>query len=433
MNFLILHNMGPSWRWLASVADVELALPRYAPEHEYLIHNAYVPFPDFAKDICFDAIVLNSSFINISHTREGMERLRKEYGFIKDASAFKVALPQDDYWCSEVRDEWFTEWNINRIYPVCSKEHWNILYPKYIAAKRQMVLGYTGYITPRLRMITKHPKLRRLRQFDVVYRAKGRPGYPNRIGILKSEIGEKFKDSFANQKLNLNISTRQEDIILGEQWLEFVENSRCILGSNSGSSLLVKNHSMAERIQKYMYENPQAEISEVEAACFPGEDGKYSFTAISPRNLEAGLLKTVQILIPGPYSNILSPWEHYVPLAEDCSNKYELMKIIKDLSAQEEIATRCKERLLTFEDIQVENFVTKLIDAISSSLRANHLSLPPDLFLREVKRHREIVSQLERLTDKFLLHQEKMLKVKRSIRSMLPLQVLAFLRRLRSK
>jgi len=430
MNFLILHNMGPHWRWLASVADSALALPRYAPEHEYLVHNAYVPLPEFVKDIDFDAIIMNSTFIGLCHTREGMERLEREYGFLKGLSGVKIALPQDDYWCSEVRDSFFIEWKIDRVYPVCPQEHWNILYPRYMNSKGQMKLGYTSYITPKIRELSRSPMPREKRKFDVIYRAKEKPFFPNRLGILKGEIGEIFKKNFADENLTLDISTRPEDMIPGDKWFSFVESSRCILGSNSGSSLLVRNHEMAECIKKYVYDHPGAGIDEIEVSCFPGQDGKYIFTAISPRNIEAGLLKTVQLLTPGPYSNILSPWEHYVPLSLDCSNKSEVMSIIKDIGAQNEIVERCKKRLLSFQDIQIENFISEIIETVSSALSLDHCSLPRDIFSKQVNRYKEITSYTEHIADKHTRSRARISRMKKLVKDILPSPMIKALRKL---
>ena len=63
-----------------------------------------------------------------------------------------------------------------------------------------------------------------------------------------------------------------------------------------------------------MKKNPRANFKEVSEKCIPKENGKYVFTAISPRNIEAALAETVQIAIPDDYSDFLSPYEDYIPL-----------------------------------------------------------------------------------------------------------------------
>jgi len=426
INFLILHNMGSRLRWLASVADIELALPRYAPEHQYLVHNASLPIPEFIKDIRYDAIIVNSTFIELLGTPRGFEKIKKDYAFIKNNPAFTIALPQDDYWCSEVRDEWFTEFGIKRVHPVCSKEHWGIFYPRYMASGREISQGYTGYITPKLRQRAAFPKSYDLRRYNVVYRAKDRPGYPNRIGNLKGQIGARFALAFVDQPLLLDISTNPKDAITGDGWLDFVENSKAMIGSNSGSSLLVRNHKMALKVLEFMLKYPKAPYEEIEQACFPGEDGRHEFTAISPRNFEAGLLNTLQLLVPGPYSNILSQYEHYFPLTEDCSNKHEVMTVLKDMNEQTKIAGRCRDALLSCEAIQVESFVNEIVSSISHGLPANHKSMASEQFLEIIHRHKNATS----INEKYL---DAIESVKQFAIKTLPSSVINDIKRLRKK
>ena len=60
---------------------------------------------------------------------------------------------------------------------------------------------------------------------------------------------------------------------------------------------------------------PGRVLREVEAACFPGEDGRLQLFAISPRHLEACATRTCQVLVEGDYSGVLRPGEHYIPSA----------------------------------------------------------------------------------------------------------------------
>ena len=57
------------------------------------------------------------------------------------------------------------------------------------------------------------------------------------IGYLKGSIGERFIEAVQGQKLNLDIST-PKDVIAGDKWHEFLEDSKFCLVSPSGSSVL---------------------------------------------------------------------------------------------------------------------------------------------------------------------------------------------------
>ncbi len=392
LNFLILHNMREVSRWIVSVADIELALPQYAPQHNYLIHNALLPVPEHIIDIQYDAIILNSTFIDLLSTPQGYKKVNTDYAFLKNNPAYTVALPQDDYWCSEIRDKWFTDCKINRVHPVISKEHWKLFYPRFSSSGGRMALGYTGYITPQLRRRTTDPKEYASRKTDVIYRSKKIPLFPNKIGNLKGSIGDIFIKAVSGESLVLDISTNAKDKIQGPAWYDFIENSKATLGSNSGSSLHVRNHQVIHRIRNYMLKNPGHCYEDIETACFLQDDAGCEFTAISPRNLEAGLLRTLQILVPGPYSDILLPGQHYIPLAEDCSNIEKVLEILRNDRKAEIITNNCRETLLSFQPLQVESFVEQIEQSIYEGLPLTHKSVPREKFNKLVEQYREKTS-----------------------------------------
>ena len=64
------------------MTDIELALPRYAPEHDYIVHDVSLPFPDFAKELDYDGIVLGSTFLDVRKHRSQYSTIRNEYDFL---------------------------------------------------------------------------------------------------------------------------------------------------------------------------------------------------------------------------------------------------------------------------------------------------------------------------------------------------------------
>lgn len=373
LNILILHRMGDPRTWRESVAELALALPRYAPEHNYLVHNAVVPLPLYAQEFEFDAIILNSTFLSSVFSPKLLHAIKKNYEFLKTVNSFKIALPQDDYYCSEERDALMVEWKVDLVHTVCPS-HWDILYPKFIAQGGRIELGYTGYITPSMRQRALSPKSRRERLYDVVYRASGKPSFPNKLATVKAEIGNIFQRNFSDQNWNMNISNSESKAIHGSMWWDFLESSRCVLGANSGSSNLIRNHEISKNIRKYITNNPLAKDDEILAACLPDQDRNINFTAISPRVLEAALLNTVQILIPGEYSGILQPWVDYIPLKEDCSNKEDIINIVNNFPIQSELASSCKAKIMSYKAIQVESFILNIISNIRNHSQNHHFS-----------------------------------------------------------
>jgi hypothetical protein len=387
MNILILHRMGNPRSWRHSPSELQLGLPTYAPRHNYLVHNASLPLPRFVRNLEFDGIILGASFLGSRRYPTTFERILAEFDFLRFADAFKIALPQDDYCCSALLDCWVSDWKVDKVYTVCP-QHWDVLYPNYLGSGGNLALGYTGYISPALIQRSSSPTPHAARKLDVCYRAKMLSPSFGRMGVAKGTIVAKFLDAFRDKSLVVDISVDPKDVIPGQRWLDFVESARFTLGSNSGSSLLDPEGRIRENVRAYVRRNPGATFEEVEAECFPGLDGKYVFTAISPRVLEAGMLQTGQILFPGPYSGFLEPWVHYVPLAEDFSNKREVSWAIKDPPLLRRIASACKQRLLDVPELRLETYVRNLEWEIEDAAGKRRARTSDARFRRAAYRHR---------------------------------------------
>ena len=367
LKILVLHRLGDPRTWRTSMVEHELCLPLGAPDNDYIVHNAALPLPPFVRDIAFDGIVLCQTFLSLRRDPPSYRRALEEYAFIAGSPAFKIGLPQDDYDCSAVLDEWLSNWKVDLVYPVVSN-HWDVLYPRY-RQQGKLRLGFTGYINQQMRDRWVSPKPHAQRGIDVSYRAaKLAPNF-GRLGHLKGVIGDRFIAAARGRDLNLDISTDPRATIVGSRWHDFIEDSRFVLGVNSGSSVLDPDGAINFRVYDYLVRNPQASFEEVEAACFPGVDGRHVFTAISPRNLECALIESAQILTPGDYSGMLQARAHYIPVEPDLSNADEVFEAMRDVVTVTRMARDCKEALLSQEALRVEHRVAEMIGEIAAAAR----------------------------------------------------------------
>ena len=364
LRILVLHAMGPRDKWFPGVADVELMFPRYDRSNEYLVHNAFIDFPKFIFSDCFNAIIMMSTFMD-KVASEGLDgRWIRQYEFIKSFCGVKLAFPQDDYWFSEARDQFYVDYSIHRVHPVCSKDSWPELIPKYLKTGGDVKQGYTTYITPMMRALRVLDKPLSDRENYVVYRASKSPKAPNRYGYIKGVIGERFLSEAVKFKLSFDISTDPKALIHGDSWYHFIANSRAILGSNSGSTVRLRNNETLSRLNDYRLSNPEMTGEEIAAAIFDLDDRDKSYTAISPRNVEAAMLGTVQILVEGSYSDLLEPHEDYLVLREDCGNVEEILDLITDDVLLHSIAENCRAKLLGLKFLQVEHVIADTVDFI---------------------------------------------------------------------
>ena len=368
LNILVLHRLGDPRTWRESMVEKEMCLPKFAAEHNYLVHDFWFPLPQNIQDFHFDAIVLTQTFLSSRQDPSMRSRLESLYGALLHGPTYKIALPQDDYTCSGILDSWMSDWQVDLVAPVCTND-WDVLYPTYSKIGK-LIQGFTGYINDKLIVRTKLSQSISERGTDVAYRAALHlTGMMGRMGKIKNEFGQRFLTAAAGMPLSIDVSTNPRDTILGTRWYDFIENARCMLGVNSGSSLLDPYGLINQAVFRYLQRYPKATFEEVEAACFPGLDGQYEFTAISPRNLECSLFGTVQILAPGSYGGFLQPWEHYIPLEPDMSNFAEIAPLLKDHAYLQEMSLRCREVILSYPQLRYTHHVAELIDAIQNNSR----------------------------------------------------------------
>ncbi|KOR28875.1 hypothetical protein TI03_03695, partial [Achromatium sp. WMS1] len=362
MNVLVLHKMGDPKYWRESVRSLEYMIPECQSDLNCIVHDIHLPFPNYLKQINYHLIILGPTFLCVRYRPNKLEKIFDYYDFIRHSSACKIALPQDDYDCSQILDEWMTDWKIDRVYSVCPPEYWNILYPKY-TQQGEIHLGYTGYISDKWITSWQHPRPNSQRKIDVSYRASKLPANFGSVGYLKGEIADRFIYALPkNHRLKLDISVKAKDLIPGHHWHEFIENSKFCLATPSGSSLLDQRGLYRKSVQQFNLTYPNANFDTIKANCFPGEDQKYLFLAISPRNIEAALAETVQIATPGTYSGLMRPNEHLIPLAEDCSNIKDVLEMMTDENLITNIKKACKESMLSEPRLRRNVFVNELIN-----------------------------------------------------------------------
>ena len=384
MNVLILHQMGDPWYRIEAVRSLEYMIPENRPDLSCIVHDADLPFPEYLKSIEFNLIVLGPTFLCNRYSSFNLKKVLKSYDFIKHSNACKIALPQDDYDCSSLLDDWMVEWKIDRIYTVCP-ENWNVLYPKS-SKNIQIKLGYTGYISDSWINLWQSPKLQQQREIDVSYRARKLPANFGSLGRLKWQIADLFLESVKDDStLNLDISINPKDIISGDSWHSFIENSKFCLTTASGSSLLDPWNHIRHCVNSFLAKQPKATYQQIEEHCFSGLDKKYVFTAISPRNIEAALAETVQIATPGSYSGLMLPYEHFIPLEEDCSNINEVILMMNDSNLVNKIKKQCKESILSEPRLRQKYIVNEIISFAESEATRRNILIKEDKFQSVIK------------------------------------------------
>lgn len=375
MNILVLHKLGNPASAPHFLVRHVFSLKNNFPEHNYIYHDCHLPIPAWLKEVEFDAIVLDVTLLCVRWAPEDLFRKTlADLDFVRQSRCFKVAMPQDEYDCSAILDQWMVDWSVDIVYSVLSENH-AALYPKYHKTG-SIRLAFTGYLDESTLNIPRLPF--RSREIDIGYRARKLPAYFGRIGHQKEQVGVAVAQQAASRSLRADIKIGVEYSLHGTHWLEFLGNSKFTLGSNSGSSLMDPVGAIRRRVYDFVWRNPGARFEDIEAACFPGEDGRYEFTAISPRILEAAVMDSCQILVPGHYSGVFKAWEHYIPIAPDANDFDEVCKAMSDESLVLPMIARAREAILSHPQLRYANQSAAVIEAIGSGARGRTGSAHPD-------------------------------------------------------
>ena len=371
LNILVLHRMGDPISYRESIYALEYMIPECRADVNCVVHDADLKFPKYLEEVEYHLIVLGPTFLCSRYNPRSLKKILHDYDFIRESNACKVALPQDDYDCSSLLDDWMVRWKVDRLYTVCP-EFWEVLYPNY-QKFGEIKLGYTGYISDVWLEMWKDPKPYSARTIDISYRAsKLSPNFGS-LGVLKSEIADKFVNALPDNNLRLNISIDPKDMIPGKKWHEFMEDSRFCLTTASGSSLLDRQGEFRKSVKNFLLQHPSADFDKTALHCFPGLDNKYVFTAISPRNIEAALAETVQIATPGSYSNLMHPFEHFIPLNENCSNIKDVLAMITDEKLVDKIKLKCKEAILAEPRLRRTVIVNEILQYTESVVEKRNI------------------------------------------------------------
>jgi hypothetical protein len=366
MKILILHRNYDLASIRRANINFSFCLVKYARENDYVLHCYNDPITDQIRNGDFDAIILDVSFLALRFHKKTVdfEDLLKKYEFLKHSKAVKIALPQDDYDNSETLSKWLLDWNVNVVFTPCY-DYRETIYPSLIS-KIDFHKSLTGYIDEKdIDILSRYALPFEERTIDIGFRARTLPAYIGRLGQIKSNLSKNFLDSIKNIdiKMNIDVSNRDEDTIMGEDWLKFLGNCRFTLGSESGSSMLDPYGHIREKISNYLRLHSNANFEQVEAACFPCED-KYKFSAVSPRVFEAAIAKSCQILIEGTYLDVLKPQEHYISLKPDFSNIKEVIGKMQDTENVKRMIDNCYKVLIESEEFHYKTFAKQILDVI---------------------------------------------------------------------
>lgn len=351
MDILILYT-SYSNKERKNMVDHLYSFKRYAKGHHFYYLNIQRP-GDLKRGILkrpFGGVIFHYSLLARRYDQNAWgplyEGLRRR---LAQLQGYKVAFTQDDYHYTANLWQLFGEAGVRHIFSVSGRQDFETIFPPDKTGGATVSPVLTGYIDPAsLRTIAKLQKKVAARDIDIGYRARKIPYYCGRFGLLKYEIARRFEQALRGRgdvAANLSNTGNTAGTFMGDDWWRFLLRCRTMPGCLGGSDLFDPDGGIKRRGDAYLLEHPDADYDEIEAACFPGQDGRIHVHALSPRHFECAMTKTCQILVEGDYHGVFEAGVHYIEMKQDFSNLDDVLRQMMDVDHCERMAQRC------FEDV----------------------------------------------------------------------------------
>jgi len=273
----------------------------------------------------------------------------------------KALFIQDEYDNFEKTRKWIEKIQFQVVFTCVPHNSIPIVYPSDRFPNSNFVSVLTGYVpkwAEEKKSWTEHNR----RKNDVGYRGRRLPFRYGALGQMKYNLGEYFK--YKNASFVIDISSQEEDRIYGDKWPQFLEDCRCILGSESGANLFDWDGSLVCRENEYLKQNPSASFSDFQRDIIKDSELLSIMNQVSPRIFEAIGTKTALVLYDGNYSGVIERYTHFFPIAHDYSNWNQVSKFISDKDAVQEMAERTYKDIISSQKFAYSEFVSYVVSCL---------------------------------------------------------------------
>ena len=310
----------------------------------------------------FDVVVIHYS-IAVGYLRDHYINAEAQ-ARIRDFNGLKVVFIQDEY--RSVHSVWESLKNLRAdiLFTCVPESEIEKVYPDGVLPRVTKINTLTGYVPENL--VSRMPQKIVDRPIDVGYRSRKPPFWLGRLGNEKREIASTFIVRGKDTRLQMDISCEESDRIYGEKWIDFVSSCKVMLGVESGASVFDFTGGIQKTVDKYMAVNPSADFERVHEEFLQPYEGRIRLNQISPRCFEAAALGTVMVLFEGEYSGVLKPGRHYIPLKKDFSNFNQVVELLKDNDALQEMADRTRQEVALNPLYSYQSFIKKFDEEVET-------------------------------------------------------------------
>jgi len=354
-------------------------------DHEVVYLNVALGIPFWVKYIQVDLVIYHYTIMGFKWVNPDKNLFSKKINRLKEIKGYKIVIPQDEYVYNDRVCRFLKEHHVQSIFTCFKPQDYAKAYPKHLTGIDHLITVYPGYVDEvSLQKWTSKVVPHSERKMDIGYRARKNPFWLGYIGVLKWKVTEVFQ--IKAKDLKVDLSNNEKDVFLGDNWYKFLLDCRCVLGVESGSTLLDFDGTIRDKVESFQKSYPNATFEDCEKVCFDGLDGNIDLTTVSPRHFEAAMTRTCQVLVEGDYAGVLEPDKHYIPVKKDFSNMDDILSKIKNIEYCESVAERAYQDIVLKGNFTYRDFVNKVLISLENRISQIELSNPK---LLNVLRYRE--------------------------------------------
>jgi hypothetical protein len=361
----------------ATIRDHLYSFRRHGEGRYFYLNIAARRPPGWLREIPFDTVIFHHTLTGQRMAPPLLRWLLRRSRALDGLGRYRIAMVQDECIYTDAIDDFVTEYEIDHVFSVAPPSEWGKIYPRATARGVNFSQNLTGYLSGETvervdGIVAEGPE----RPIDIGYRAWGGLLSFGRHGLLRRQLEDAFGPAAAERGLIADLSTDLADTIHGDDWFRFLASCRYVIGAEGGATVLDSDGTFKLRTERYLAQYPDASFEEVEAACFPGEDGRLQLFAISPRHLEACATRTCQVLVEGAYSGVLKAGEHYIAIRPDLSNLSDVLDQIESDEQRERITDAAYRDVVASGRYGYGHLVSEVEQAASEGLAAKGAPAP---------------------------------------------------------
>jgi hypothetical protein len=372
MKLLIVHGLRADSRLTNLQHATAFARHSFGVDVTYV--NCFGFITDEVLDTKFEMVVVTYEVLAQRNTPFWQALEKRLLRILKNCQT-RVLMPQDDYSSCGVLDDFVCASNAQFVYSPIT-EDLEVLYPRAVSQGVKFFEALTGYWETQTTLpFTKFRRPFRDRSIDVGQRVRHLPPQLGVEASRKGYLAVTFAEQSRIMDFQVDVSTRDEDVLVGDDWWRFLGDTRFTIGRLGGASIGDPKGKLAQQVYRMRIRRPDISESEILKKLNWRNAKSGNFTAISPRLFEAAAMGVCQILENDHYFDGFEAWKHYVPLSYDLSNINEVFHVMRDFARCEEIVRESEAFLIKSDRFTYKSFVASLLHE-TVDFRVDE-SLPP--------------------------------------------------------